>query len=82
MGGYYPQLLGVRQDHKAERWTQSSCHRSQQITQNQADLVKTGRRRATPSAAPSDALLNLYSHSLAPRIPSEPLVFLLSGEFH
>lgn len=36
MVDYYPQLRSVRKDHRAERWTQSSCHRSHQITQNQA----------------------------------------------
>lgn len=75
MVGYYPQLLGVRKDHRAERWTQSSCHRSHQITQKQKWSCKDGRRRATPN----DALLNLHSHSLAPRILSEPLFFAVWG---
>lgn len=68
MVGYYPQLLGVRKDHRTERWTQSSCHRSQQITQNQAWSRKD---RASES----------NTQCCAQRCPLE-LIFTLSGALH
>lgn len=45
------------------------------LFKTRSDPIKTGCQRATPSAAPSDALLNLDSHLLAPHLYLKPLFF-------
>lgn len=81
MVGYYPQLLGVRKDHRAERWTQSSCHRSQQTSQNQAwshkDRASESNTQRCTQRCPLELALTLTGASYTIRA----FIFLPSGEF-
>lgn len=80
--GYCPQLLGVRKDHSTERWTQSSCHRSQQITQNQTwsrkDRASGSNTQHCTQRCPLELLLTLSGASNTVRA----FVFFLSAQFY
>lgn len=50
------------------------------LFQTWSDPIKTGCQGATPSAAPSDALLNSDSHMLAPRLCLKSLFLIRFNE--